>query len=268
MNPFPRYLRRIAFSCFILLFSQFLGARIAFYGDTQSNSEIHSRIVSSMLEHEPGIAFHLGDLTVRGSTQQHYDDFFAISAPLSQICKLWPVRGNHDRDRALFLANFPDLGGKTWYTVEHDSLLFIILDSTMDLKPRSEQYEWLRQTLETVPILPRIVLLHHPVFSSGYRPGEAELDLFLPALFKDSGVIVVVSGHHHNYERLEYDGIAYLITGGAGGELRTGHKTLPQSRMLRIVHHYLILSRDGTSLNCAAYDQDGQLVETFEIFIP
>ncbi|MBW6513284.1 MAG: metallophosphoesterase [Candidatus Syntrophosphaera sp.] len=245
-----------------------LSADIAVYGDTQTNAKVHARIVSSVLGHEPEVVFHLGDLTSRGSQQRHYDAFFAIEDPLVHICPLWPARGNHDRSRDLFLDNFPALDGKTWYTVEHDSLLFIILDSNLDLKPRSDQYNWLRQTLEAGPPLPRIVLLHYPVFSSGYKPGEAELDLFLPALFESYGVVAVFSGHHHNYERLEHAGITYVISGGAGGNLLTKHKLIQQSRMLRVDHHYMILSRDGSSLNCAAYGLDGQVFETFAIPLP
>ncbi|HNT51993.1 MAG TPA: hypothetical protein PKH19_01225, partial [Candidatus Syntrophosphaera sp.] len=48
-----------------------LSAEIAFYGDTQANPRIHARIVDAIAARRPELAFHLGDLTQRGSEQKH-----------------------------------------------------------------------------------------------------------------------------------------------------------------------------------------------------
>ncbi|MFO8145177.1 MAG: metallophosphoesterase [Candidatus Syntrophosphaera sp.] len=245
-----------------------LSADIAIYGDTQAQDEIHRRLISSLVDHDPQIAFHTGDLTMRGDSQEHYDRFFHISEPLLKTCPLYPAKGNHERSRELFLANFPELGESTRHTVEHDSLLFIILDSTRDLKPRSEQYEWLQKTIHSEREIAKIVILHHPIFSSGYGSGEAELDLFLPALFEGTGVIAVFSGHHHNYERLEYRGITYFVTGGGGGKLLTKHHPRPESQTLRIAHNYIILSRRGNELTCTAHGLEGQVLDSCVISLP
>lgn len=250
------------------LVSVLMQADIAIYGDTQAQEDIHRGIIGSIVKHSPSIAFHAGDLTLRGSDQKHYDTFFAISKPLLDICPIHPAKGNHDRSRGLFLANFPDIGNQTYYSVEHDSLLFIVLDSTLDLKPRSDQYEWLQEMLVSEGRRAKILILHHPILSSGYKPGESGLELFLPSMFEDTGVVAVFSGHHHNYERLEYKGITYFITGGGGGKLLTKHHPRAESKALRIAHHYIILSRLGNELTCTAHGLEGEVLDSCVISLP
>jgi tartrate-resistant acid phosphatase type 5 len=245
-----------------------LSADIAIYGDTQAQDEIHRRLISSLVDHDPQIAFHTGDLTMRGDSQEHYDRFFHISEPLLKTCPLYPAKGNHDRSRGLFLSNFPEIGDETYYSVEHDSLLFIVLDSTQDLKPRSGQYEWLQKKLDAERGTPKIMILHHPILSSGYEPGESGLELFLPSMFEGRGVIAVFSGHHHFYERLAHKGISYFVTGGGGGELLTERHPRPESNAIRIAHNYIILSRRGNELTCTAYDLEGQVLDSCVISLP
>lgn len=259
-----KYLLLITFA----LISVFIQADIAIYGDTQAQEDIHRGIIGSIVKQAPSIAFHTGDLTLRGSDQEHYDKFFAISKPLLEICPIHPAKGNHDRSRELFLANFPNIGDETYYSVEHDSLLFIILDSTQDLKPQSDQFEWLQKILVSEGCGAKIVILHHPILSSGYKPGESGLELFLPSMFENTGVVAVFSGHHHNYERLQHKGITYFVTGGGGGELLTEHHSRQESKTLRIAHNYIILSRRGNELTCTAHGLEGQVLDSCVIPLP
>jgi len=252
---------------FSLLFSN-LFADIAIYGDTQYNNEVHSQIVSAIVSHKPDIAFHSGDYSNYGKEQSEYDNFFAIEKPLTDICPLYPAKGNHERSRELFLANFPVLNGKTYYTVEHDSLLFIILDATMGLKPLSEQHTWLQQTLSADSLTAKIIIMHYPVFSSGYHGTDMEVSLFFPTMIKGYNVVMVSSGHDHDYERLEYDGISYFVSGGSGGRLRDERNFLDFSKTFVNAHNYLILSRDGKTLTVTAYALDGSIIESTEIRIP
>lgn len=267
ITPAARF-RLLAAGVLLLALCSALNAQIAFYGDTQGNHQVHSGIVQGILRHSPGLAFHLGDLTVRGSKQKEYDSFFAAAAPLVESCPLYPARGNHDRSLELFLANFPRLGGSSYYAVEQDSLLFLVLDSTQDLMPGSAQYAWLSAQLREGRPLGRFVLLHHPLFSSGYQGGDEELRLFLPALFASSGVVAVFSGHDHDYERSEYRGVTYFVSGGAGGVLRPPRKENPPSQAFANTHHYLILHREGNILTCSAYGLDGQLLDSVQLTLP
>ena len=260
---------RLLAACVLLLaLCSALNAQIAFYGDTQGNHEVHSAIVLGILHHSPDLAFHLGDLTVKGTKQEEYDRFFAAAEPLAESCPLYPARGNHDRSLELFLANFPRLAGSSYYAVEQDSLLFLVLDSSQDLSPGSEQYAWLSAQLREGKPLGRIVVLHHPLFSGGYQGGHAELSLFLPALFSANGVLAVFSGHDHDYERSEFQGVTYFVSGGSGGTLRPPRKDNPHSQAFFNTHHYLILNREGKTLTIAAYGLDDQLQDSVRLSLP
>jgi hypothetical protein len=63
----------------------------------------------------------------------------------------------------------------------------------------------------------KVVVLHHPVFSSdvNYSTSHRFDEIYHP-IFVEAGVDLVFSGHIHSYERVERDGVVYLVLGGGG----------------------------------------------------
>ena len=238
-------------------------AQIAFFGDTRSNPDTHRQIVEAIVKHKPQIAFHTGDLNSRGIKQSEYDLFKKICQPLTAICPLYPARGNHERSLQLFLDNFPALQQSSHYTLVHDGIRFIILDSVLGFRPASPQYKWLQSALADT--LPAILIMHHPVFSSGEHGDELGLQLFLPQLLKNSHVIAVFSGHDHNYERSVYANISYIVTGGGGAPLRETKKANSHSVVIHEGYHYLIAQRIKNQLSCVAYALDGAVLDRFTL---
>jgi len=62
---------------------------------------------------------------------------------------------------------------------------------------------------------------------------------------------VVLSGHEHSYERLEVDGIPYIVNGSGGAALRGFGRPLPESRARDAAHHgaqRIELSDDGARI--------------------
>jgi len=240
-----------------------LEARFAIYGDTRSNPEIHQQVVQQIVIHKPEATFHTGDLNSSGKTQKEYDNFLQIISPLCQFSRFFPARGNHEKDLALFLQNFPYLNGSSYYTVYQDSIRFIILDSVLDLSPGSAQFNWLQKQLKEN--IPSLLILHHPVFSSGEHSEELGLQLFLPELLQKSSVKAVFSAHDHNYERSEFKGITYIVTGGGGAPLRENKHENPYSLVLIKTHHYLIGEREGKSIIFKVYNLDNKILDSFTI---
>ncbi len=265
MNAGSLY-KKLLLSLFLLLFLSSIYAVIAIYGDSQGNNDIHKQIVEAIIKYQPDITFHLGDLTAQGKKQEEYDEFFSCCKPLTDLCPLYPVKGNHDASSELFLKNFPFLS-QTYYTVEYDSLLFIILDSTLELSTHSEQFNWLIETFNSNPLKPKIILMHHPIFSSGYHSGNEDWALYLPALFASNKVIAVFSGHDHNYEHLQWKNLNFFISGGAGGSLRPSLSQHPYSKIFCSSYNYLILNHQKNYLNCTAYSLDGEIIDKVVIFL-
>jgi hypothetical protein len=68
----------------------------------------------------------------------------------------------------------------------------------------------------------RIPFAHHPPYCAGPMWGNSRSSIeHLVPLYRRSGVRFVLSGHEHNFQHAEHDGIHYFVTGGAG-KVRTG----------------------------------------------
>jgi len=240
-----------------------LDARFAIYGDTRSNPKIHQQIVQQIVSRKPESVFHTGDLNSSGKTQKEYDNFLQIISPISQSARFFPARGNHEKDLTLFLQNFPYLNGSSYYTVFQDGIRFIVLDSVLELSPGSEQFSWLQKQLKED--IPSMLILHHPVFSSGEHSDELGLQLFLPVLLQNTSVKAVFSAHDHNYERSEFKGITYIVTGGGGAPLREKVHENPYSLVFVKTHHYLIGEREDKSIIFKVFNLDDELIDSFTI---
>ena len=91
----------------------------------------------------------------------------------------------------------------------------------------TDQYAFVKHTLENSNATHKIIASHAPFISqdctnisSCHKPlenwGNATFTKY-HELFKNSGVKLVLSGHNHNYQRAEKDGVTYIIS-GLGGE--------------------------------------------------
>jgi 3',5'-cyclic AMP phosphodiesterase CpdA len=142
--------------------------------------------------------------------------------------KFYAALGNHDDTNQIYYEPF-NMGGQRYYTfvppvdpiTRWDTRVrFFALDSTY---LTGAQLQWFEREVAESRAEWKIVLLHHPLYTSGrYERGARGVRLALESVFVDGGVDVVFSGHEHIYERTELQrGILYFITGGAGS-LRPG----------------------------------------------
>lgn len=249
----------------LVVWQQAMG-RIAIYGDTRSNPDVHALIVAKLVEQQPRLTIHTGDLNSKGTSQKEYDDFLSAIKPLANLAPYYAVKGNHEKSRDLFLQNFPNLGGKGYALIEHEGLLIYLLDSTQDLAPGSEQYKWFSAALSDS--LPGIVVLHHPVFSSGYHGGDQALQMFFPQLLKKGRILAVFSGHDHSYERSEFNGISYIVTAGGGSVQREERSRNPHSVVFANSYHYIILSPGEQSWTAEVWNLEDKLLDSFRLETP
>jgi acid phosphatase len=209
--------------------------------------------------------FHTGDLNQRGKAQSEYDSFKEIISPLK--APFYVARGNHEKDLALFLDNFSSAEGRSYYSVVHDSLKFVVLDSNLSLLPNTGQYRWMLNELESAD-LPIVLILHHPIFSSGYHGDELGLQYYLPQLLKKHRVAAVISGHEHSFEHLRWEGLNFFVSGGGGAPLRERENHDPRSLYFNMTHHYNLLSRKSNSLLWQCFDLQGNLLYECNVYLP
>jgi predicted phosphodiesterase len=135
--------------------------------------------------------------------------------------KFYAALGNHDARSQRDYKPF-NMGGKLYYSFKAPSekVRFFMLDSTY---PVPEQIAWVEKELKGSSDDWKIVVFHHPLYSSGGRHGsDLTLRQTLEPLFIQYNVSVVLTGHDHFYERIKpQHGIVHFVV-GSGGRLAAG----------------------------------------------
>jgi hypothetical protein len=217
------------------------------YGDQrfhdQSNFEIanpHARValVNKIAQEKPDAIQMSGDVPYKGTDPDDYRIFQEeTKAWRDQNLRVYPALGNHElsggveKGVAEWWKAFPELKGMRWYSVAlGDRISLMELDSTSDLTAGSKQIKWLRAQLTALPSSVDFVMisLHHPPVADiqtryqvdhNPRPNEIALRDFITGIEPTlHAAIVVIAGHIHNYERSEYKGVTYLVSGGGGAQ--------------------------------------------------
>ncbi|KAI8645881.1 Metallo-dependent phosphatase-like protein [Parasitella parasitica] len=216
-----------------------LPIRIAALADNQFGMMTFSSLLRQIRklpqQKKPHFLLHAGDAVQNyPSLRQWQTDFAAPLAMhgLSQKTPLIYAHGNHDYDYVgEYTYTRTQDPESPWFSfsMADGAIRFLILDSNVDW---DLQDQWLRQEIGSDLFKQaqfRIVVVHVPPFLEYWDPeawfqlrqsewGAFVKDRYVP-LFEQGGVDLVISGHQHNYERGERNGIHYAIIGGAGGDI-------------------------------------------------
>ena len=150
---------------------------------------------------------------------------------------------------------------------------FICLDTSKESfwrKGRLFQYpkhwEWIEQTFASDGGTRwRIPFCHHPPFSAGPQHHNTDhMETLLP-LFAQGGARVVFSGHEHNFQHSQHNGIDYFVT-GAGSKVRTGVPDdfeRAHTRSWSDNAHFLLVTIEGDQMRVRPFGElvDGELAE-------
>lgn len=161
--------------------------------------------------------------TIDENIGQYYYDFIAPYAGKfgtgAQQNRFFPSLGNHDW-RASDLRPFTDYftlpGNERYYTVSWGPVDVFVVDSDPHepdgIEVDSVQAQWLKAELAAADGPWKLVVMHHPPYSSGSHGSST--DLRWP--YAEWGATAVIAGHDHHYERLELGGVLYFINGLGG----------------------------------------------------
>ena len=236
------------------------------FGDTRTQHQVHQAVVDRIVTLEPDFVLHTGDLVALGSIIPYWETFFEVERELMARAPLFPALGNHEHNHPRYFDYFYLPGNERWYTFDYGNACFICLqvDGIADFGPQSEQYAWLEKTLaaNTQPWL--FVYFHIPPYSSSPDAREGDVRRTLTPLFEQYGVDVVFTGHHHNYERNEVNGITYIVTGGGGGPLSVMEEREPTQAAFAVAYHCVLLEIDGQHLRATVISHKGKVLDTFE----
>ena len=219
--------------------------RFVVYGDTRfhdpkdlepANPAVRVALVQAIAEANPAFVCFTGDIVYNGPDPNDWK----VWDGETQIWRdkkipIYPALGNHDLhgDPKIALGNyfqrFPDLKDSRHYSVRAANALILVLDSSLD-EVAGPQGEWLANKLDHVPADVDFVFLmfHHPPYTSssddkkfggGHSARATEQALAKVVETRQAHAsyrIAVFSGHVHNYERHEHNGVTYFVSGGGG----------------------------------------------------
>jgi len=219
------------------------GNHFILIGDTQRtshwefwrerNDKERKLIFDEIVKRQPAFVVFLGDLTVRGSSIKHWQEFDDLHRELREkkIPHL-PILGNHDlygnNQEALdnYFRRFPQLERRRWYSFAWKGIGLIFVDSnfsTLTAEENEQQRRWYVDELERFERDKKIdfviVCSHEPPFTNSRVVGpnkEVEVNFANPFL-KSNKTSFFFSGHAHTYERFQVGNKIFIVSGGGGG---------------------------------------------------
>ena len=199
-----------------------------------------------------------GEMTLIEATfRRPYAELLAAGVPFHAVL------GNHD----IRTANgdpqvaYPPFGMKgRFYNLRRGPVEFLMLDTNGNADWQ-RQISWLRSVLARSTAPWKVVVGHHPIYSSGLYGNDRGLQARLVALLRQHGVQLYINGHEHNYERsVPIDGITYLVVGGGGAALRPVIATAQTARCAS-VFSFAELEAGPRELRVSAWDKTGRLID-------
>ena len=81
-------------------------------------------------------------------------------------------------------------------------------------------------------------------------------------MFRQAGIPLILSGHDHNYERLQLDGgITSIISGGGSTVLYGLRERLPQSQAFFRRTHFVLMEISSDRIALSAIDLDDEIID-------
>lgn len=211
----------------------------------------------------------------------HWEDVYGN--PLG--IPFYAALGNHDYGHPPIIcpgaAGSPDAQiaysahSKSWrmparyYSFRAGSALFVVTDTEGWSR---EQLNWVRETLDRSAASPdirwRIVIGHHPIFTSGTHLNERRIGALREQLFpvlEAAKVDLYLGGHDHDLEHLVKNGIHFVICGGGGAHLRKFRRKVPESVFQAVKNAFLDIRIDDQQVEVRFIDTTMRTLETVSL---
>jgi tartrate-resistant acid phosphatase type 5 len=245
------------------------------YGWPGPDAQRVAELVSAL---RPDFVFTTGDnnypsgaaSTIDQNIGQYYSDFIfpyrgAFTSSATQN-RFFPTLGNHDwgtEGATPYLDYFTLPGNERYYEVELGAIHFFAVDSDPHepdgVTADSAQARWLEAALTASRAPFKVVAMHHPPYSSGPHGNSSALQW----PFASWGATLVLAGHDHGYERLQLDGITYVVSGLGGAPPYSFGGALDGSVVRHSESHgATVLDVEDAGLRVSFVDVQGRVVDS------
>jgi hypothetical protein len=263
--------------------------RFAVIGDygQSSNTQI---VANRLLGTNPDFICTVGDNTYNtaattanwdGAVGQYYAPYIKLpsnSAHVAQgssVNRFFSTMGNHDWDVGNSAASYTNYfslpGNERYYSFTQGDVQFFMLSSdpreTDGNTVGSAQYNWFASQIGQSTSRWQVVMFHHPFQTSNSTHGPAT---WMNWGFQNLGVDLVMSGHNHFMEHLEYGGIPWVVQ-GAGGRSHYSIGTPAANSVFRNTTDYgfsMVTATESTLTHQFIRASDGAVLETFSVPAP
>lgn len=204
----------------------------AHYGAETRRDDMSSKMLQYITnaDNDFRLLFSLGDLVEHGFNNSHWQEAFQA---LSSVLSVVPIKytlGNHETilgglkrcEAYCYPAGMPlQSGTKLYQRIDVGNVHFLVIDLEWSAETyTSKQNDWLKAELASIPENEWTIVLGHGFYyaSGSYDNGwkwydNPETITKLTPLFEEYGVDMVFSGHAHQLELLEKNGVTYAICG-------------------------------------------------------
>ncbi len=231
------------------------------YGDCGYNNTPQNQVKDLMENEDADFGIVTGD--VDQGVGDNYDGVFfnVYQDILDKDCHFTTI-GNHDTYAdgastyldAFYLFHNNPANSERYYSFTWGDAKFICLDANMTYAVGSAQYNWMIDELKCNDKKWLFVYCHQPPWSNCwsadyYVPfspyflyqGNDDMRTLLVPKWELFGVDFVLNGHSHCYQRGDYNGIQYLISGGGGASTLDFHtnNNSPNISVEMFENHYV-----------------------------
>lgn len=268
--------------------------RFAVLGDSGGGGVRQREIARWLGASSPDLVLHTGDTVYPGFQTDLADQrFLSVYRPWMARVPLFQTAGNHDLLSGVdtyydqfFLPTNSATGTEHYYSFDHGEVHFTVLFQTWfiqnQIREGDLQYQWLTNDLAKTAKPWKILVLHHPLLTSGLHRGDDYggngpllpngipdridiLQVLLPVASR-FGVQLVLSGHDHNFERfVPVEGVCQIVTGGGGGGLYYLSQLDWYSSQFHVRHHFVRASVTRDEASFEAVDYQGQVFDSFKL---
>ncbi len=218
-------------------FIQMADTQFGFFDNDSSfakETELFEQAIAQANLLQPDFVVISGDLLNKPGDEAQLAEFNRIADMLQPDIPLYPVAGNHDVGdipTPASLALYREEFGPDRYAFEYKGWRFITINSCIIHDPdsvqeeREAQWTWLEEELNKTPVLPTIILMHHPLFLNDPEEPEGYFNIS-PAerakyltLFEEKGVQAIMAGHFHRNSLAQAGSMEMITTGPVGRPL-------------------------------------------------
>jgi Icc protein len=230
--------------------------RFSIVGDRTGEAQpgVYERVWREVDQLHPDFVINVGDV-IEGGNDATAEQEWRTVREVWRLFRypLYFTPGNHDIWSDASEKLYEKYTGRPpFYSFDYQDAHFTILDNSRTENLSEGQMKFLEQDLDRNRSRnPKFVFFHRPTV--WLIPLKFQSDFALHQLLRKYHVTMVVSGHTHQFARLEKDGIVYLCVGSSGGHLRgTGFAQ-------GWFYHHVLATVDGTKVDLMVKEIDAPL---------